>query len=176
MKIKISEIEGSKNIKYKEDDFEFLKGLNEGSSDTVNIDEPIDVNIDVTGKKGRCYLKGSIKGVLGLNCSRCLESYTLPFDKDFSLTLKEVTEEDFLDVHEIELTEDDLRSGEFSNGEVDITSVVQEQIALLCPMKPLCKEDCKGLCPKCGANLNEEDCGCEPDEKASPFAALKDLK
>jgi uncharacterized protein len=66
---------------------------------------------------------------------------------------------------------------EFFDGEViEVDQLVAEQIFLALPVKVLCSEDCKGICPGCGANLNEEACRCRADRGQSPFEKLKSIK
>ena len=66
---------------------------------------------------------------------------------------------------------------EFFDGEViEIDQLVAEQIFLTLPVKVLCSEECKGLCPGCGANLNDEACRCKVDDRKSPFAKLVAIK
>ena len=58
---------------------------------------------------------------------------------------------------------------------VDMTDQIRQVLALAMPMKPICSEDCRGLCPQCGANLNEETCDCRSDEIDERWEGLKDL-
>ncbi len=58
---------------------------------------------------------------------------------------------------------------------IDLAELIREYALLEIPISPLCREDCKGLCPECGQNLNEKDCGHRPEQSDSPFAKLKDL-
>jgi uncharacterized protein len=60
--------------------------------------------------------------------------------------------------------------------EVDLTDAVREQVLLRVPQYVLCREDCRGLCPKCGADLNAAPCDCAPDEPVSPWSALNKIK
>jgi uncharacterized protein len=59
---------------------------------------------------------------------------------------------------------------------IEVDQLVAEQIFLALPVKVLCREDCKGICPGCGANLNEEACLCKAGGTQSPFAKLKLIK
>jgi uncharacterized protein len=58
---------------------------------------------------------------------------------------------------------------------IDLAPLIREFALLEIPISPICKPDCKGLCPVCGENLNETDCGHRPESNDSPFAVLKDL-
>jgi uncharacterized protein len=77
---------------------------------------------------------------------------------------------------EVELGEHDLISTCFSGDEIDLLPEIAEQVALEIPLKPLCSENCKGLCPVCGIDLNFGTCNCVIEQKQSKFAALKDFK
>lgn len=176
MKIKISDIEKTYDVKYKEENLSFFSVLEEDALFDIKVKEPVSVDVTISALEGSYYTDGKIEGTLMLKCTRCLNDYEFPFEKAFSLTLKKQGEEDLLGGHEIELIEEDLHAESFLGDEIDITEIVSEQVMLICPMNPLCREDCKGLCPKCGTDLNEEECGCEPDEDDGPFSALKDLQ
>ena len=103
-------------------------------------------------------IRGSLEGSLGLSCGRCLEPFAAPVATEFELLLlpapaSESPDEEELSARELDL---DVYTGET----VDLEALVREQIILLVPLKPLCQEDCRGLCPGCGANLNRETCPC----------------
>jgi uncharacterized protein len=126
-------------------------------------------------KHGRDILvRGHLAGHLDLACSRCLEAFAAPVDADFDLLLvpgpEAVTGEDE------ELSQPDLDLDYYTGEAVDLERLLQEQIILMTPLKPLCTEACKGLCPRCGANLNRETCQCQPEAANSPFASLAKLK
>jgi uncharacterized protein len=76
---------------------------------------------------------------------------------------------------EREIAEDDLTTAFYRDGMLDIIELLREQFQLALPMKPLCTEDCRGLCPECGANLNHASCGCVPKWEDPRLAALKGL-
>ena len=71
---------------------------------------------------------------------------------------------------------DQLEAGWFRGPEVELGPFVREVLALGLPVQPLCKEDCRGLCPRCGNDRNREACGCEELKPESPFAALQVLR
>jgi uncharacterized protein len=119
-------------------------------------------------------VRGRLEGELALTCGRCLEPFTAPVESDFDLLLApaptgERPEEEELSAQELDV--------DFYGGEtVDLEAIIREQIILMVPLKPLCREDCQGLCPNCGANLNQESCSCQTDKSDSPFAQLAKLK
>jgi uncharacterized protein len=126
-------------------------------------------------KHGRDILvRGGLSGALQLTCSRCLESFQAPTAADFDLLLVP-SPETAMALGE-ELIPEDLDVDFYSGEVVDLESLLKEQIILMVPLKPLCAEDCRGLCPRCGANLNRESCGCLEVKPAGPLAGLAKLK
>jgi uncharacterized protein len=77
---------------------------------------------------------------------------------------------------EKEVEEDDLATAFYENDAIDLSQLVMEQFQLAVPMKPLCAEACKGLCPQCGTNLNTGACDCSGKWEDPRFAALKSMK
>jgi uncharacterized protein len=119
-------------------------------------------------------VRGKLTGHLNLACSRCLESFTMPVDVDFDLLLAPGPSE-AAGVDQ-ELDQADLDVDYYRGEVVDLESILREQIILMIPLKPLCDDNCKGLCPKCGANLNVTTCQCRPEAANTPFAHLAKLK
>jgi uncharacterized protein len=76
---------------------------------------------------------------------------------------------------DLELSREDLEDFHFEGDSIDLTEILREQIVLALPMYPRCKEDCRGLCSVCGANLNLGECGCDRSEIDPRWAALKTL-
>jgi uncharacterized protein len=70
----------------------------------------------------------------------------------------------------------DLLSSSYSGDEIDLTHEIEEQIAMEIPLKPLCNEECKGLCHECGADLNTSTCSCSKEPVSLTFSALKNFK
>ena len=83
---------------------------------------------------------------------------------------------DLVQDEEIELSEIDLVSVTYRGDEIDLIPEVDEQIVMELPLKPLCSEQCRGLCSNCGTDLNVADCGCHRGVSSLNFGALKDLK
>jgi uncharacterized protein len=121
----------------------------------------------------RAHLRGTITADVELDCTRCLASVgrhvSIPFEDVF------VDATDEPKVKDLELDETDLDVDLIEGNEIDLTDVVREQILLDLPEQVLCKEDCKGLCPQCGADRNLIDCSCEEKTIDPRWAALKDL-
>src|ERR1044072_582574 len=77
---------------------------------------------------------------------------------------------------ETEDEEDDLETSYYRDDQIDLNELLREQFYLELPMKPLCTEDCKGLCPQCGTNLNTGTCDCSAGWNDPRLAPLRQLK
>jgi uncharacterized protein len=143
-------------------------------ADAYRIVAPVQLEMDIHKDKDRFRLEGSATTELELTCSRCLEPYRMPVDAEFDvryLPASEGTGED-----EREVTEDDLDTSVYRDNQIDVNEVLREQFYLALPMKPLCREDCAGLCPRCGTNLNAGTCSCVTQWEDPRLAPLKGLK
>lgn len=119
-----------------------------------------DISCDVAGQvvnfAGRLDIDADVKATVQTVCARCLKPLSIPME----LTLHETVGE-----NEISL-----------DGTVlDVSSIVMDNVVVELPIRFLCREDCKGLCSKCGADLNTETCGCEDDSIDERLSALKKL-
>lgn len=159
-------------IDYQEptESFDYLKHEEKGAGGIVG--GPVHVTLLAKKTSSGVAITGRLQGGVSVVCSRCLVEIPLDIGHDFFYEClpAEATEE------KEELSRDSVDIHYYTGGEIDITALVQEQLTLALPMRPLCKEDCKGLCPKCGANLNMGDCGCRKGPVDLRFAALKNLK
>jgi uncharacterized protein len=119
-------------------------------------------------------VEGRISGEIEAECTRCLREVRLKIDVPLKAAF--VTEENYTSEKEAELRQGDLDVSIFDGEKIDLADLVREQILLELPTQILCREDCKGLCQKCGANLNEVNCNCEENEIDPRWSALKNLK
>ena len=119
-------------------------------------------------------VRGHLEGALQLNCSRCLTPFSLPVEADFDLLLAPGPNR-MIEAEE-ELSKADLDRDFYTGETVNLENILREQVLLTLPLKPLCAETCKGICPRCGADLNQETCQCPAEESTSPFAILKNIK
>jgi uncharacterized protein len=111
--------------------------------------------------------------VLELQCSRCAEPFTFPVDVPFDLYY--LPHADNTGEGEVEIEEDDLETAFYKDDVIDLGQLMKEQFYLALPMKPLCAEDCRGLCPQCGANLNQLTCNCVSGWTDPRLDALRSL-
>jgi uncharacterized protein len=130
-------------------------------------------NVHLSKHAQDILVRGNLSGQLELACGRCLEPFAAPVAIEFDLLL--VPGPASVAAKE-ELSPDDLDLDYYTGEIVDLESILREQVILMLPLKPLCDEVCKGLCPHCGENLNQETCSCLTDNVDSPFARLAKLK
>ena len=120
-------------------------------------------------------IAGSLAGAVELSCSRCLEPAQCDIQKSFDLFFRE-RDEDLFDEDEVELTEEDTRTAFFSGTQLAMGDVLREQVLLALPMKALCRVDCKGLCPVCGTNRNQNTCSCSGEVFSPHMEKLLEIK
>jgi len=127
--------------------------------DVYRIVAPVVVEMDVHKDKARFRLEGTARTELELPCSRCVEPYRMPVNAAFDLRYLPASEAAAAE-GETEIAEEDLDTSVYRDDLIDLHDVLREQFYLALPMKPLCREDCAGLCPQCGTNRNTGTCSC----------------
>ena len=142
--------------------------------DSFSIVAPIELAVDIYKDKDHFRLAGSVVTTLELPCSRCLESFTWPVNASFDLRYQPRTSNTGDGEREVE--EDDLSTAFYENDEIDLGQLMREQFYLSLPMKPLCLDDCQGICAQCGTNLNRGTCSCQRTWEDPRFASLRALK
>lgn len=139
----------------------------------INITEPFKAIMRVEKRVKEVFIKGIVIGKIELQCSRCLKDCNMPIKTLFEITYHPVEE---LNKEElVELKRDEMDVDFYREGLIETEDIIRDQILLNIPMKPLCSENCKGLCPICGNDLNEFECGCEKKEIDPRFAILETL-
>jgi uncharacterized protein len=130
------------------------------------------VTAGVTKSESRCTIETRVKAQVRADCHRCLAPFAMPVEVNFDIVLgrekgvaptEGVEEDDFVAIPAL------------GEARYDIVPRVREALILEIPIKLLCREDCKGACAKCGANLNEGDCGCGPVPGDPRWGALKNF-
>jgi uncharacterized protein len=140
------------------------------------INAPVALAFTVHKDQDRFRLVGTLATTLELRCSRCLEPFLLPVDAAFDLRyLPEGAAAPDEDTDDGELREEDTSATFYEDDGIDLGDLMREQFYLVLPMKPLCRPDCKGLCPQCGTNLNTDTCQCETRWEDPRLAGLKAL-
>jgi len=138
---------------------------------------PVSLAFDIVKDKQHFQLIGTVTTTLELPCSRCLEPFTTPVGASFDLRYQPHTHAAGSG-HEAErqIEEDDLSTAFYDNDQINLGELMREQFYLSLPMKPLCSEDCRGLCPVCGTNLNRGSCDCKREWEDPRLAVLRTLK
>jgi uncharacterized protein len=124
-------------------------------------------------------LEGSIATTVRLDCGRCLGSFEMPIESKFALTYRQrapAPDNSGPNHEELELTAEDMELIHYQGEEINLENEIQEQVVLAFPIRPLCRPDCRGLCPACGADLNAANCDCDRSPSGGKFDALKNLK
>jgi uncharacterized protein len=142
--------------------------------DRLRLAQPPTVSGKIRRADRRAHVEGRVVAGVQVECDRCLAWLELPVDSGFKLEY--VTQEDYEAQQADELTEDDLDLTVFDGEVIDIDELVTEEILLAVPDHVLCKDDCKGICPRCGADRNLVDCSCQTSEVDPRWAGLKDLR
>src|SRR5512146_1426571 len=120
------------------------------------------------------HVKGELATRLELACARCLEPVERDVTRSFDLLYRPRGSD--AGHEELSVTDAEADIGYYTGDGLLLEDVLREQVLLAVPLKVVCREECKGLCPRCGQNLNQGACACpEPTEEVR-WAALKDLK
>jgi uncharacterized protein len=122
---------------------------------------------------GEVRVQGRVKTDLETECDRCLGRAQFHIDAPFDLFYRPVEFE--VGEDEVAIDEGEAEIGFYELPGLQLEDIVREQVLLQLPMQRICKEDCLGICPSCGANRNEITCSCQPHPGDDRWMALKDL-
>ena len=126
-------------------------------------------------RRGRDVLvEGEVRATFSFECSRCLERFSHPAEAAVRQILRP-RGSGRVEAREIELSAEDLEYGCYDDDFIPLKGVIEEHLLFSLPMQPLCREECRGLCPNCGANWNHADCACAESTRKSPFDCLKEF-
>ena len=135
---------------------------------------PVVLEATVSRSRARVGIAGQATTTLELFCSRCLEGFAVPVTATFDLSYLPSDEAPVGSV-EVEVADQDINTAYYQHGQIDMAELIHEQLYLVLPMKPLCKDDCQGLCPVCGANRNSTPCMCKTTWTDPRLAGLRAL-
>lgn len=139
-------------------------------AEAASFEKPVKVDLSVSKSGAQLICRGRVKTSVRLECSRCLSVYDQPIisNLDFVVDFGESPQE-------FKSEEDNYFVADPSSGFFQIDNLVRETIILALPLKPLCSDDCKGLCPICGTDLNNSQCNCVKKETDPRWEKLKGL-
>lgn len=154
--------------------FEIVRPAESGIELAVPVEGPITAEFEIRRMGNELHVTGSVRATVRLQCSRCLAPFSFPVtgavDAAFGPPAQVRDSE-----HQHELVEDELEVEPLVAGAADLRGVIAEQIHLNLPLKPLCREDCPGICPHCGRPGGSADCGCAPVAGDPRWEALRKL-
>jgi uncharacterized protein len=139
---------------------------------------PIRIHLKAARIGEMVEVEGNLETTIRLTCGRCLTEFVGPLATDFAITYVR-------EAHGLPATDapaegraaaEDAGLIGFRGEEIDLTEGIQEQVVLSLPLRPLCREECKGLCAACGADRNAGECDCHRQHPAGAFAALRHLR
>ncbi len=169
MRIELENLEGSKG------DFAYVYQPDELNpvDERVSLTAPAAVNGKIRLSGNEVFVNGHVETRAQVECDRCLKPVELPVNADF--TLEYISDSDYESSQVAELTEEAMSVSVFDGSAIDVDEIVREQILLAVPTRMLCREDCKGICPECGADRNTGECNCVTNDIDPRWAALKNL-
>lgn len=126
--------------------------------DEMGFDGPVAITARLDRAETTVNATGTLSARVRLQCGRCGKDVQFPVRSDFQTAFKRLSK--FPPDEEARLTKTDLDVIFYEGGLISLAHLVREQILLATPMRPLCSPGCKGLCPKCGQDLNLGACGC----------------
>ena len=149
----------------------------------ASLDEPLRIGLRGHRMGDDLLLEGRLDGELALECSRCLARYRQPLREAFRVVLEPAGNRVPADPEGAEALErdgmclgEDIETGWYRGTEIDLGPFFREVVVTALPVQPLCREDCAGLCPRCGEDRNQVACDCPEFRNPSPFAVLETLR
>ena len=139
------------------------------------LSEPVAADFVLRHKERDLFVDGTVETAIRFRCSRCARDFSRPFSARFDLSYLPQPKWTNAD-GEIELKYEDMGVAYYDGIALDVNLMVLEQIELAMPMKFVCRDDCKGLCYRCGADLNEGTCLCKKEETDSRLSVLLEFK
>ncbi len=143
----------------------------------LSCEGPINANFTLrrSEEDQAVYMAGQANVDVRFTCDRCGEEFLHQLKTEYYYIFKQGVD-DHLHLIEVECSEVDCQTIHLKEPVIDVSEILREQILLSVPERRVCEDDCKGLCPTCGTDLNQSRCKCSKDIPDSPFAVLKQLK
>lgn len=149
-----------------EDDLQLLDG-------EATLAGPVTGQVRLHRTNQGIYVDGTVNVPVELECTRCLKTFTTT--KTFPLREQFFPTIDVITGLPVAAPDDELAFTIDRNHLLDLREAIRQNLVLAIPMQSLCSEDCKGLCPQCGHDLNEGPCDCQPEQGDMRFSALQQL-
>jgi DUF177 domain-containing protein len=174
VKLRLEDISAeAKEFHFAESQADTNRALAQGPVREYQIEGPISVEVSVYRAGTDIFFEGRLRARAHTACARCAEEFDIDAEHPFRFVLapKAVGFGE-----ETDLRTEDMEFSLYEGEEIDLSPLIREQLLLSLPTRPLCREDCRGLCPHCGINLNRGTCGCKEERLDPRFAALRSLK
>jgi len=145
--------------------------------DTIVSAGPIEGFIDFANTGRAILARGEFRSTVQMECSRCLKTFAASITARIEelLPIATLLEGEPIEEEDMGLQGEEEIQSIFTNNMLDLTELIRQSLIIDTPIRPLCEEACKGLCPTCGRNLNEGQCDCKPDVESSPFGKLAEI-
>jgi uncharacterized protein len=184
MRIRVDRLKGSPaSFSFEGDAAWWRSALATESGLPGELAEPVQLHCRAQRIGSDIQLEGGVEGVVELECGRCLARYRHRFSEAFRFVLEPAGNRVPADPEGAAALAqdglclgDELETGWFRGSEINLGPIFVELVSLALPLKPLCREECPGLCSRCGANLAVAGCDCEQMESDSPFAVLAGIR
>jgi DUF177 domain-containing protein len=174
MKILVGEItESPKTLGFSERVDELNKVYTDNEYHEFRFPSSVDVRVVFYRSGQEIFFAGFLQGVFEACCSRCLEVYGFPVEKKFEIVL---APDSMATDRKRELNKEEMGLSFYQGAEINLAPLIREQILLSLPIRPLCAEECRGLCAGCGVNLNKEACLCVPPQVNERLAFFRSLR
>ena len=173
MKLRIEDIRAQvKELNFPEPQAEINRVLERGPVREYHVEGPLEVRISYYRAGMDLFFEGRLDAHLTVLCARCAEEFPTTYRRDFRFVLTPQA----ADGARGDLALEDLELSTYNGEEVDLSPLIREQFLLALPTRPLCGEECRGLCPQCGVNLNLVACDCGRNHPDPRLEALRSLK
>jgi uncharacterized protein len=174
VKLRVDDITAdAKELAFSEPEGEINRALGLGPIREYRLEGPVSVVLSYYRAGTELFFRGELTAATVATCARCAEEFIAPSDRSFRYVL---APRSIGDERNADLRAEDLEFSLYEGEEVNLTPLIREQMLLALPTRPLCREDCRGLCPRCGANLNEGDCGCVIENADARLSVLRSIK
>jgi DUF177 domain-containing protein len=174
VRLRVDEITAeARRIAFSQSEEEANRRLSEGPVREYRVGAPIAVTLSYYRAGMDLFFEGELSAPMVASCARCAEEFGAPSARPFRFVLAPRAAGDD---GEGRLRSEDLEFSLYEGEEIDLAPLITEQLILALPSRALCREDCQGLCPRCGANLNLHRCGCESKGLDPRLAVLRTLK
>lgn len=148
----------------------------ESTDQEFRVADPVVLGAEVQKDREKVRIVGRLTTALEVPCSRCLEPYRIAVDTPIDLLYLPAAAQASGAPDDRQVSDQDANVSFYEGETIDLAQLMREQFYLALPMKPLCREDCQGLCPVCGTNRNTATCSCQAEWVDPRMDALREFR